>query len=71
MHIPVQYNTIQCNAISFIADDKNKDREVSADTSATETYYMEGIIKANKGKYKRTLNMLENQAGHNPENHRQ
>jgi len=37
MHIPVQYNTIQCNAISFIADDKNKDREVSADTSATET----------------------------------
>jgi len=27
----------------FIEDDKNKDREVSADTAATETYYMMGI----------------------------
>ena len=35
-------DTIQYN--SFIADDKNK-REVSADTDATETYYMIGIIK--------------------------
>ena len=38
-------NTIQYNTISFIADDKNKDREVSADTTATETYCMMGIIK--------------------------
>jgi len=37
--------TIQYNTISFIADDKNRDREVSADTAATETYYMTGIIK--------------------------
>ena len=29
---------IQYNTISFIEDDKNKDREVSADTAATETY---------------------------------
>jgi len=36
---------IQYNTISFIADDKNKNREVSADTAATETYYMMGIIK--------------------------
>ena len=36
---------LQYNTISFIADDKNKDREVSADTTATETYYMMGIIK--------------------------
>jgi len=36
---------MQYNTISFIADDKNKDREVSADTAATETYYMMGIIK--------------------------
>ena len=36
-----QYN----NTISFIADDKNKDREVSEDTAATETYYTMGIIK--------------------------
>ena len=43
MHQPIQYNTI-----SFIADYKNiKDREVLADTAATETYYMymRGIIK--------------------------
>jgi len=33
------------NTISFIEDDKNKDREVSADTAATETYYMMGINK--------------------------
>ena len=38
-------NTIQYNTISFIEDDKNKDREVSADTAATETYYMMGINK--------------------------
>ena len=37
---PIQYNTI-----SFIEDDKNKDREVSADTAATETYYMMEINK--------------------------
>jgi len=37
--------TIQYNTISFIADNKNKDREVSADKAATETYYMMGIIK--------------------------
>ena len=36
---------VKLNQISFIADDKNKDREVSADTAATETYYMMGIIK--------------------------
>ena len=36
---------IQYNTISFIEDDKNKDREVSADTAATETYYMMGINK--------------------------
>jgi len=36
---------IQYNKISFIADDKNKDREVSAETAATETYYMMGILK--------------------------
>jgi len=35
-------HTIQYNTISFIEDDKNKDREVSADTAATETYYMMG-----------------------------
>ena len=35
----------QYNTISFIADDKNKDRKVSADTAATETYYMIGINK--------------------------
>jgi len=29
---------VQYNTISFIEDDKNKDREVSADTAATETY---------------------------------
>jgi len=40
-----KYNCIQYNTISFTADDKNKDREVSADTAATETYYMMGIIK--------------------------
>ena len=33
------------NTISFIEDDKNKDREVSADTAGTETYYMMGSIK--------------------------
>ena len=33
------------NIISFIEDDKNKDREVSADTAANETYYMMGINK--------------------------
>ena len=33
------------NTISFIEDDKNKDREVSADTAITETYYMMRIIK--------------------------
>ena len=33
---------LQYNTISFIADDTNKDREVSADTAATETYYMMG-----------------------------
>ena len=39
-------NTIQYNnTISFIEDDKNKGREVSADTAATETYYMMGINK--------------------------
>ena len=37
--------TIQYNTISFIEDDKNKDREVSADTAAIETYYMMGINK--------------------------
>ena len=31
--------------MSCIADDKNKDTEVSADIAATETYYMMGIIK--------------------------
>jgi len=36
---------IQYNTISFIEDDKNKGREVSADTAATETYYMMGINK--------------------------
>ena len=36
---------LQYNTISFIADDTNKDREVSADTVATETYYMMGIIQ--------------------------
>jgi len=41
----VGWFTIQYNTISFIADDKNKDREVSADTAATETYHMMGIIK--------------------------
>ena len=35
--------TSQYNTILFIEDDKNKDREVSADTAATETYYMMGI----------------------------
>ena len=35
----------QYNTISFIEDNKNKDREVSADTAATETYYMMGINK--------------------------
>ena len=35
---------IQYNTISFIADDKNTYREVSADTAATETYYMMRII---------------------------
>ena len=37
--------TIQYNTISFIEDNKNKDKEVSADTAATETYYMMGINK--------------------------
>ena len=37
--------TIQYNTISFSEDDKNKDRDVSADTAATETYYMMGINK--------------------------
>ena len=41
----IQYNTIQYNNISFIADDKNRDREVLADTAATETYYMMGSIQ--------------------------
>jgi len=36
---------MQYNTISFIEDDKNKDREVSADTAETETYYMMGINK--------------------------
>ena len=35
-------NKIQYNTISFIADEKNKDREVSGDTTTTETYYMMG-----------------------------
>ena len=39
------FNTIQHNTISFIEDDKNEDREVSADTAETETYYMMGINK--------------------------
>jgi len=38
-------SAIQYNTISFIADDKNKDREVSADRATTKTYYMMGIIK--------------------------
>jgi len=29
----------------FIADDERKNREVSADTAATETYYMMGLLK--------------------------
>jgi len=33
-------NTIQYSTISFIEDDKNKNREISADTAANETYYM-------------------------------
>jgi len=32
--------TIEYNTISFIADDKNQDREVSAYTAGTETYMM-------------------------------
>ena len=31
--------------ISFIADDKKKNMEVSADTAPTETYYMMGLLK--------------------------
>jgi len=45
LQIQYTYNTVQYNTISFIEDDKNKDREVSADTAATETYYMMGINK--------------------------
>jgi len=41
-HSTVQY---KYNTISFIEDNKNKDREVSADTAATETFYMMGINK--------------------------
>ena len=37
-------SSIQYNAILFIAHDKNKDREVSADTAATEIYYMVGLL---------------------------
>jgi len=40
MFLLIMYNTIQYN--SFIEDDTNKDREVSADTAASETYYMMG-----------------------------
>src|SRR6218665_1719388 len=53
------------NTISFIEDDKNKGREVSADTAATETYYMMGInplvpkvVKLTKLSY--TFNNLNN-----------
>ena len=63
--IGVQATTVQCprqieqsiqyNTFSFIEDDKNKDRQVLADTPATETYYMLGINKiqnkVNQGKY--------------------
>ena len=41
----ILYLNVQYNTISFITDDKNKDREVSADTAATETNHMMGIIK--------------------------
>jgi len=40
----ILYLNVQYNTISFITDDKNKDSEVSADTAATETYYMIWII---------------------------
>ena len=40
MYMSWLFATIQYNTISFIEDDKDKDREVSADTAATETYYM-------------------------------
>jgi len=45
--IIITINTIY-NTISFIEDDKNKGKEVSADTAATETYYMMGINKIYK-----------------------
>ena len=44
-HANASTQTHTNNTISFIEDDKNKDREVSADTAATETYYMMGINK--------------------------
>ena len=36
-----EYNTIQFRLLKMI----RKDREVSADTAATETYYMMGLLK--------------------------